>query len=182
MSKKDLFRIIIKVFALYSLIIGITYVVPQNLNAIATERMFGQSGYAVYVMILSVAFVIFLSWLLIRKADTIISWFKLDAGFDTEDATLSQFDLKTIFTFASVIIGGFLIVDFAPIFILQCYNAFKDTQHSGMLYDEFKTEWAINGVRIFIGYILIKLSHKMHLIVKEKTENNISDSESSRDK
>lgn len=168
MSKRDLFRIIIRIYAIYSLIIGILYIVPQNIGAMSYEIQSGMGGYSVLVLILSVAFVIGLTMLLNRKADTIINWFKLDQGYDTNEVQLSQFNTEFIFTIASVIIGGFLIIDYAPSLILQTYNAFKLTQQYGNLNDSFKTEWALSVVRIFVGYLLIKFAPKMHLLVHGK--------------
>jgi hypothetical protein len=168
MSKRDLFRIIIRVYAIYSLIIGILYIVPQNIGAMSYEIQSGMGGYSVLVLILSVAFVFALTMLLNRKADTIINWFKLDQGYDTNEAPLSQFNTEFIFTIASVIIGGFLIIDYAPLLILQTYNAFKLTQQYGNLNDSFKTEWALSVVRILVGYLLIKFAPKMHLLVHGK--------------
>jgi hypothetical protein len=172
MTKRDLFRIIIKVFALYSLIIGLTHVVPQNISLFSTERMFGSSGYAIYVMIFSITFIVLLTWLLMKKADTIISWFKLDQGYDTDETTLTQFNTEFIFTIATVIVGGFLIVDYAPMLIVQSYNAFKFTQNNGFLTDDFKTDWALSVIRVFAGYLLIKFAPKMHLLVVKKDKND----------
>lgn len=170
MSKRDLFRIIIRIYAIYSLIIGILYIVPQNIGAMSYELQSGMGGYSVLVLILSIAFVLGLTMLLNRKADTIIKWFKLDQGYDTNEVQLSHFNTEFIFTIASVIIGGFLIIDYAPSLILQTYNAFKMTQQYGNLNDSFKTEWALSVVRIFVGYLLIKFAPKMHLLVSNRKE------------
>jgi|GEM_PF-3274174 len=168
MSKRDLFRIIIRIYAVYSMILGILYVVPQNLSNIAFERQTGIGGFAIYALILSLLFIIGFTMLLNRKADTIIQWFKLDKGYDNDEVQLAQFNTEFIFTMASVIIGGFLIIDYLPMLLLQTYNAFRLTQQYGNLSDEFKTEWVLSGIRIFVGYLLIKFAPKMHLLVSEK--------------
>lgn len=177
MTKRDLFRIIIRIYAVYSMILGILYVVPQNLSNITDEHYRQYEGFGVYILILSIVFVIAYSWFLNRKADTIINWFKLDQGYDTEDAPLTQFNTEFIFTMASVIIGGFLIVDYAPLFIVQTYNAFKSTMRTAEWDETLKTEWALTIIRLFVGYLLIKFAPKMHLLVtKKEKEGNDPDS------
>jgi hypothetical protein len=78
---------------------------------------------------------------------------------------------------ASVIIGGFLIVDYAPLFIVQTYNAFKSTMRTAEWDETLKTEWALTIIRLFVGYLLIKFAPKMHLLVtKKEKEGNDPDS------
>ncbi|MCK6640493.1 MAG: hypothetical protein L6Q81_10420 [Bacteroidia bacterium] len=171
MTKRDLFRILIKIFALYSLILGITYALPANISQIAYAAENGLGIAAILIACVTFTFFVLLLRLLTRKTDVIIDWFKLDQGYDANETTLTQFDTKFIFTISSAIIGGFLIVDYAPVLLNNFIDAFKQTQQFGELRDEFKTQWGINAARILVGYLLIKFAPKMHLLVSRKIEN-----------
>ena len=63
--------------------------------------------------------------LLILGADKIISWLKLDKGYDDDKFEIYQFNVELILILAMVLIGGMLILDNIPIFINQAYMAFK---------------------------------------------------------
>jgi hypothetical protein len=160
MSKKDFFRLIIKLFGLYALILTIFNFIPTNIGYVIADFEPVVLVWIVGVVVVIVLFYIFL----IRKTDLIVDWLKLDKGFDDDRIELGNFNSKRIIQFALIIIGGFLLIDHLPYFLQYCYLAFKEQVSPGgmaMTYDlEFgKTidyfDWAISAVNILVGYILV---------------------------
>jgi len=121
MTKRDFFRIIIKLFGLYSLILAVFSYIPSNIGYVTFEFepiillwIFGAT-----------AFVILIYILLILKTDRIIDLLKIDKGFDDERIEFGNFNNEKIFKFALIVIGGFLIIDYLPNFLQYTYLAFK---------------------------------------------------------
>jgi hypothetical protein len=156
MTKKDFFRIIIKLFGLYWLINTIfslsqVFYFTTNFNSDGTEILF-----SIFVLLFAVA----VFALLILGADKIISWLKLDKGYDDDKFEIYQFNVELILILAMVLIGGMLILDNIPIFINQAYMAFKSqVSYEGdiMALNGYSTyNLAISFTKIILGYLLIK--------------------------
>src|SRR5690606_14048048 len=128
MTKRDFFRIIIKIFGLYSLILTVFNVLPTSIGYITDFVpttllwIFG----SMVLIILMFSFLIF-------KTDKIINLLKLDKGFDDERIELGNFNNKKILQFALILIGGFLFLGHLPDFLQYCFLAFKKQVASGGL-------------------------------------------------
>ena len=160
MTKRDFFRIIIKLFALYSASIAIFSLMPTYF------------GYAINAdgwisIILAVAsFLLILAVLitLIYGADKIIDLLRLDKGFDEERIEFGKLKEINILKIAIIVIAGLLIIDNIPYFLNQCYLAFKDKVSTkgmdGML-NSFTYEQAdyfqliVSAISLLIGYLMI---------------------------
>ncbi|CAM3410582.1 hypothetical protein [Aequorivita lipolytica] len=160
MTKKDFFRIIIKLFGLYSLILAVFYYIPSNISYIIYDfEPFS------FLWILGILVFVFLVYIfLILKTDKIIDLLKIDKGFDDDRIVFSNFNSRTIVQLALIVIGGFLIIDYLPDFLHSCYLAFKKQVATnglnamedlafGKPFDYFN--WAIAGMNIILGYILL---------------------------
>ena len=80
MSKRDFFRVIIKLFGLYWIISSLLSVIPGNISYALSNL-----GYLGYLWAFgTTAIIILLFILLIRKTDSVIDLLKLDKGFDDE--------------------------------------------------------------------------------------------------
>lgn len=178
MTKRDFFRIIIKLFGLYSLILTVFNYIPSNISYVTFnfEPMLLWGFGATALVILIYIF-------LVLKTDRIIDLLKIDKGFDDERIELGNFNSEKIFKLALIIIGGFLIVDYLPHFLQYTYLAFKNHASPnglnpmeeiafGKPTDYFN--WTIAGMNILIGIILITNYDRISkwLIRKEKTVNN----------
>jgi hypothetical protein len=160
MTKRDFFRIIIRLFGLYSLILTVFNYIPTNLSYVAFQFepivllwIFGASTLVVLIYIL-----------LIRKTDLIIDFLKIDKGFDDEQIVFGNFNDKKITQFVLILIGGFLIIDYLPEFLQYTYLAFKNkVSPSGLnqieQFDFGKTidyfNWIISVINIVVGYLIL---------------------------
>jgi len=80
MTKRDFFRIIIKLFGLYALILTVFIYIPTNISYVTFQFepivllwIFGAAALTALIYIL-----------LIRKTDLIIDFLKIDKGFDDD--------------------------------------------------------------------------------------------------
>ncbi len=159
MSKKDFFRLIIKLFGLYCLITTVFQFIPAIYTYWALEIDKGTWILAAGSILLFV----FIYVLLIQKVDIIINRLKLDKGFDDDYLQIGDFDSSKLVSFASILIGGFLLVDYFPRFLYQAYDLFKKKiQYSGHDYTSplinlgpSEYDFALSIINIVIGFFLL---------------------------
>jgi hypothetical protein len=89
MTKKDLFRLIIKMFGLYSVISIVFSVLPSNACLVISQMDF----VGIIWVVFSLSVIILLFAFLIYKPDTIIRWLKLDEGFDEDKIEFQNFNI-----------------------------------------------------------------------------------------
>lgn len=155
MTKKDFFRIIIKLFGLYWLISSL----------FSTGQFYFLSfipGFtlpAILMAILLFLVEIILFYLLIIKTDVLITLLHLDKGFDNDIIEFHNFDLDNIIKLGVFIIGGTMILDNIAVFLNQSYLAFK--VHTSTVADliglnGYSTyHWAVSLTKIILGYLLL---------------------------
>jgi len=169
MTKRDFFRILIKVFGLYSLITVLFTTLPSNLSIIIYDLEI--AGIIYMLIILALIALIFL--FLIRKPDAIIHLLKLDKGFDEERIYFEKLNAENIVKLAAIIIGGLLLIRNIPFFISHSYFAFKfDISRQGLNQAQM-VNWAANFLNIIIGYLLVAKFEKIGSWIKgsESTQN-----------
>lgn len=158
MSKRDFFRVIIKLFCLYSLVVSAFQFFPSVLQY---SRL--APGLWSGVFIFGTASLIVLLYVfVVRKTDLIVDWLKLDRGFDDEKIEIGNFDSIKMLSFASILIGGFLIVDYLPSFLYQAFEAFRNLVEPGdtvlfnyMDSDARYFDFGIAIMNLLLGYLLI---------------------------
>jgi len=98
MTKKDLFRLIIKIFGLYFVISSLFSIIPFNIEFLTTQIYSNAPfDYANGIwMIVNIAWIILLFVLLIYKPDIILKWLKLDKGFDDDRIDFQNFNTVNI--------------------------------------------------------------------------------------
>ncbi|WP_420322172.1 hypothetical protein [Flagellimonas sp.] len=160
MTKRDFFRIIIKVFALYLLLIVLFNFIPTNISYLTFE----QSIWPILIILGSAVFLVLLFMVLLRKSDTIIDVLKLDKGFDDDRIEFGSLSSLEIVKIALVFIGGFLILDYLPEFLHYCYLGFKKEisatglslfEASGLGGFQDYSRWFISGLNILLGYLIL---------------------------
>ena len=121
MTKKDFFRLLIKIFALYFVILVTFTIFPQIvlLNQMLDNILLS------FAVIGSILLVILFSFLIIKFTDRIIIFLKLDSGFDDENIVVGNLKNIDIIKFAIILIGGFMIVDNFPKLLMDILNEFK---------------------------------------------------------
>lgn len=155
MTKKDFFRVIIKLFGLYWLINTVFSL--SQIFYFASNYNYDKVGllFSIFVLL----FAIFVFALLILGADKIISWLKLDKGFDDDKFEIYQFNVELILILAMMLIGGMLILDNIPILINQVYMTIKSQvspEGDIMALNGYSTyHLAVSFIKIVLGYLLI---------------------------
>lgn len=153
MTKKDFFRLLIKIFALYFVILVTFTIFPQIvlLNQMLDNILLS------FAVIGSILLVILFSFLIIKFTDRIIIFLKLDSGFDDENIVVGNLKNIDIIKFAIILIGGFMIVDNFPKLLMDILNEFKFKATSNNLQGH-EVDYFWFGVRflnMLFGYLLV---------------------------
>lgn len=153
MTKRDFFRILIKIFGLYSLILSIFTVIPQNISNV----LFQFDIMMLLVILASTIISVGMFLVLLFKSDFIIDKLKLYKGFDDDKIIVGNLTNESILKLALIIIGGFLIIDYLPAVLFDLINAFKTkstfTSIEGNNVNYF--DIVIGLVNILLGYLFI---------------------------
>jgi len=154
-TKKDFFRIIIKLFGLY-------WFISSLFSAGQFYYLFFTSALTVTSLLMSLLLflvVMVLFYMLIVKTDFLIDFLKLNSGFDEDRIEFENFGMDNILKLGIIIIGGTLIIDNIAYFLNQSYLALKIqmTDVSGIIslnrYNSF--QWAVSFTKIILGYFLL---------------------------
>lgn len=176
MTKRDFFRIIIRLFALYLLLLVIFNFIPSNISYLTYEF----SIWPILIILGSAVLMILLFIFLIRKSDNVIDVLKLDRGFDDDRIDFGNLGSSEIVKIALIFIGGFMILDHLPEFLQYCYLGFKkEISATGLspfeapglaeFWDYFR--WFVSGVNLLIGYLILSnLGRLGRFLVNLKTK------------
>ena len=178
MTKKDLFRLIIKIFGLYFVISSIFSFTPMIIESVTSQFDFNvQFDYAGFIwLMINLAWIILLFVFLIYKPDIIVKWLKLDRGFDDDRIDFQNFNTANILKLAVIVIGGLLLIHNIPIFLSNSWFAFKasvgsninndTTLQFGSLRDYINL--GIAFINIVIGYFLVTNYNFVSKLLNEK--------------
>lgn len=154
MTKRDFFRIIIKLFGLYSMILTLFTFFPRN---IAHINFFSEEIWMFFAVLGSMFLTVALFLILLFKTDFIIDKLGLDKGYDENIIILGDFKNEQLFKFAIILIGGFLIVDNFPRVLFEMINIFKTKSSNNSIYgyevDYFN--FIVGIINVIIGLFLI---------------------------
>lgn len=178
MTKKDLFRLIIKIFGLYFVISTPFSILPMIIESLTSQ--FDSNVPFDYVgliwLMVNMACIILLFVFLIYKPDIIVKWLKLDRGFDDDRIDFQNFNTANILKLAVIVIGGLLLIHNIPTFLCKTWFAFKSSVgsnfnndnaiHFGGLRDYLN--WGISFINIVIGYLLVTNYTFVSKLLKEK--------------
>ncbi|MDF1696911.1 MAG: hypothetical protein P1U56_13800 [Saprospiraceae bacterium] len=163
MQIRDFFRLIIKLFGLYALLTTIIQFIPFNFSMFIYEE--GVMSYFWLVAILLIIVGIFIG--MVKNADLLIDWLHLEHGFEEKKINFGNLDESKMFSLTLILIGGFLIIDYFPSFLHNCYYSFRtvaDTKGlDGLIGLNYTTvsyfDWTMTFINIVVGYLLI-VNHK----------------------
>ena len=153
MTKRDFFRLLIKIFGLYSFIISLFMFLPEM---ISTFFLYKDYSY-LFISLGGFLVITFFCFLLISKADLIINKLELDKGFDDENIILGNMNSLMILKLAILLVGFFLVIDYVPSFLYHIVNAFKK-EVSTYGIDAQKVDYfglTVSCVNIILGYLLL---------------------------
>lgn len=151
MTKKDFFRVLIKVFGLYSLILALFQFIPTTLSYVqATDN-----GLFLFTLIFPTALVVSFFLFLLLKTDNVLKWLKLGEGFDDDEIKIGELKPHVLVSILVIVIGGIQIVHYAPNFILSSYQGFKHlVQTRGLENNIFQTYGQVFDLNVYILTIL----------------------------
>lgn len=165
MTKTDFFRILIKVFGLYSVLTALLSALPSNITFVLSYP--DAIGFMWLFAVATIVLGLFI--LLIRKPDVIIRWLKLDRGFDEERIQFENLNPRNIIKLSSIIIGGLLIIDNIPAFFSHTLFAFKDSvSHANNFGLQDNIYWATSFIKLIVGYFLVTKYEFVSKMFKEK--------------
>lgn len=167
MTKRDFFILLIKVFGLYSVVITL-FSVPGHLPFVM-----GIDTYVIILIAVTVLVAIGLFVVLIFKSDKIVTLLKLDRGFDEDKIELGNLKPSNIIKMATFIIGGLLILDNLPSFLIYSFFAFRSHMTGIASGTPDKFSWIISGLNLIIGFLLLTnynfVANKLKTGGKEKS-------------
>ncbi len=160
MSHKDFFRLLIKLFGLYSLIICLFNVLPATLPQLigffTNPYNTSWSASALFWVALIITIPVLLFVLLLFKADFIVDKLKLDKDFEGDKIIFGDLTSTNILKLACIVIGGLLIINNIPTLLNEGLYLFKESlQHKDNDPKEF-WYFGVSAVKIVIGFVLIR--------------------------
>ncbi len=151
MTKRDFFRVIIKLFGLYWIISTIFSVIPGNIAFALSD--FGVEGILWVTGTTIITFLIY--YALIMRVDYVIDLLKLDKGFDEETISFEKFNDSNIFKLALILIGGYLVIENIPGFLSHVLFALKEDVTGTQLRVDGNFNWLISALNILVGFLLM---------------------------
>ncbi|MFI8604780.1 hypothetical protein ACIGCP_09980 [Cellulophaga baltica] len=176
MSKRDFFRVIFKLFGLYSVTLTVFNYLPTSFSYVAYEFEPIIMLWILSAMALAIGFYV----LLIRKTDKVLDWLQIDKGFDDERIEIGNFNGLGIVKLALIIIGGFLIIDYLPSFLNYTYLAFKkEVSPNGLNLMESPGnfgqldyfQWTLSGLNLILGITILNNYNRIGIWLDKK--NNV---------
>lgn len=154
MTKKDLFRIIIKIAGLYFLVTIVLFQLPSLLVFFRSSQ-FADTAFAIVLLVLfALVFV-----LLIFKPDRVINWLKLDKNFDNDTFSVQTIDFSQLLKLSILIIGIFLIIKYLPRLLVILFLFLQSViGNNSMLENSFMMDYLSLGssiVSLVIGYFMV---------------------------
>lgn len=167
MTKRDFFRLVIKLIALNSIIASFLAISSQFLNL---HLAYNELLNILEIGFLSIIFLTLFIYLIITFTDKIIDFFKFDKGFDDDKIEINLFSNVLIIKLIIIFIGGTLIAqNFAQLFV-DIVNIFKFQAYGNLILDK-KPEmyWLhVRIVAIIFGIILLFNTHKIAKFLDKK--------------
>jgi hypothetical protein len=153
MTKRDFFRVLIKVFGLYFLIVTLFQIIPGNIANFIINFSFE----LIFVLLFSLSVCFILVYFLFFKSDVIVNLLKLDKDFDDDKIILGTTDFYTLLRLAIVIVGLWFLLDTFPKIIIEVINEFRlkvmKAEMFGYKPDHFNL--FVRLINMLIGWLLI---------------------------
>ncbi len=176
MTKKDFFRIVLKLLGLYFLAMII-------FNYLPSIAIFFQSmpAFSLILAIVVVFLFAYIFLLLIFRPDPIIRALKLDKGFDDDAFSVKRIEFINVLKIAIITVGLYLIILHLPtvlthlVFLLKLLikkqNEVQNQMENTILTDY--VAWGIKVLSLIIGYLMItNYSAIARFLIKKDSKNN----------
>ena len=169
MTKKDFFILMIKLFGLYSIITAMFSYLPQSIS-FGFFNFDDIDFYPVFYIMAMLALLVGLFVFLIFKSHRIVSFLKLEQGFDNDNIELGHLSAQEIVKIAMLIIGGFLIINNLPVFVQNTLTAFYHELQFQTTEAVDKWNWFLPGAKVLVGYLLITNMAFIARLIDRKAE------------
>ncbi|WP_152640673.1 hypothetical protein [Flavobacterium sp. 316] len=153
MTKKDFFRLLIKVFGLYNLVTVLFYFVPQ----VFSTYLYG-FDLSYFLMVLgSLLLIIALFLFSVFNTDLIIKILKLDKNFDDDKIIFGNLNSYSIILISVSMISLLLIANSLPSFLFSILNIFKKEVSTYVIANNEIDYLALitDGLSIILGYLFL---------------------------
>ena len=154
MTKRDFFRLIIKIFGLYSLVLSLFSFIPQNFSNFYFMK---DDFWYFFIIISSILLLIALFVFLLYKTDFIIDKLKLTKSFDDDRIIIGNLNIDSLYKFSIILIGGFMIISSFPNLLMDLINEFK-LRISNSPFSNYESNYFWTGIKflnLLVGYVLI---------------------------
>jgi hypothetical protein len=130
MKKRDLFRILIKLFGTFAFLTNVFAIIGQMPYIIAGDMHFFLGGYFFLTIALVLAFLY-----TVLKPDGIIDFLKLDKGFDEDESTQINIDGEALAKGGLVVMAAYFFLQNFSEFLYAGYSFIKTKVNGGGLDD-----------------------------------------------
>jgi len=156
MTKKDFFRIIIKLTGIYWLLNSSSLFIPYIISLFSRE--FDHTYLISNLFYLLCCILIFL--LLVFHTDKFIKWLKIEKGFDEDVIEFSNFNIENLMKLALIIFSFVLIVNNFATFVMQTYYVVSVKFHMNVSDTvSFSSQndyvWAKSFIDLLVGYLIL---------------------------
>jgi hypothetical protein len=164
MKTKDFFRLVLKLFGLYSLVIWLFTILPNNLPFLFLSSGSGVDfdWLPIVWLVVVTSLLIILFFFLTFRPDFLIEKLKLDKGFDSDTINFQSLNAKNILNVGIILIGGLIVLLSLPPFLSSAYYAIKSAVATS---EEIRMQSSLdngdyiklitNLLNIILGYLLL---------------------------
>lgn len=152
---------------MFSLLTFLVREVPAIISYSFTDD--SDQKYLIYIGITAIAFLVF-TVLIFYNAAKLVSFLKIDHGFDNDRIDLGNGDYSGLLKIALVVIGGLLLVNNFTEFIVSCISRFRDVVASDGINISDNYNLLIHGLNVIIGYLIITNASRIALWLKDKIQ------------
>ena len=174
MTIRTFWTIFIKILGIW-LVLDCLTVVPQFFSTIFfTNKETDILGTAMWlgVMLATIVFYFFVLRIFLFKTNWIIDKLHLDKNFTEEKIDLN-ISSQTVLRIATLIIGGFILVESLPAF---CKELFSFYQQKAIMREYASTGWIIyHFVKSIVGYLLLTNSKTIIEFIDKQTKQKIEE-------
>lgn len=158
MTKKDLFRVVIKIFALNFIVQTLFTTLPQSYIYFMGKVDF----IGIVLLLVTIAIVLLILYLLVVKTDWVINLLKLDKGYDSDQIAFARISNLTVLKFGIILLAGiFIIRNFVPLLtnlgllFRSFFTSDNATTHTFLLPEVDYVRLIINALNLLIGYLIL---------------------------
>lgn len=158
MKVKDLFRLALKIIAIFYAINAI-FIIAKNIQF----YMAGGFMFNIHYIwpIISTLIPVLVYYLIFVQSEKLIKFLKIEKGFESDEVNFGNLSSGEILKIALIIFGLLMIVWGLPNFVTNCFYAFKysvephfyENDATTITYDYF--EMTQSAIYVLIGYLMI---------------------------